>query len=440
MGRLSKTAWMAIGTGFAAAAPTNPQGWGGGAILFVAWILLRAAVMGFLRYVRVGAAFERFAETVYILAGLGLVVLWRLDPPLAWRQAAWLALGGALFVGMIAMLRDPNRLGRFTYTAGISLVALLLFTAFFGHQAGGARSWIGWGDVRLEPVEFSKILLAWFLAGYLADYRQLRAAATAVVTSSSPEADVKGRPRSLRPTVLLTASAMIALAVQRDVGAALLMFSLLLLMMYAATGRVLYLLGGGVAGAAALGLGAILFEHVRLRLAVWLDPWQSVSGIGYQSTQALYGLAYGGVWGRGLGEGFPGLIPAVTTDYVWVAVGEELGLLGMIATLLLFALLVRTGFGIAARANSDFTALLATGLVGVIAIQVTAITAGVVRLLPLTGITLPFVSYGGSSMTSNFILLGILGAIARRAEESGEERAKEREGQGKEAIPAEAQV
>lgn len=415
MSKLFGAAWAAVGTGFAAAALTNPQGWGGGATLFVAWVVLRSAVIGFLRHAGVGTAFGRFMETVYLLVGLGLAVLWRLSPSLAWRQAAWLALGGSLLVVTVAVLRDPERLGRFTYTAGVGLVALLLLTAVFGHQAGGARSWIGWGEIRIEPVEFAKILLVWFLAGYLADYRQ---------------------GLSLKPVILLTATAMIALGLQRDVGAALLLFSLFLLLLYAATGRVLYLAGGGLAGVGAILLGAIFFEHVRLRLAVWLDPWQSVTGIGYQSVQALYGIAYGGVWGRGLGEGFPGIIPAVTTDYVWAAIGEELGLVGATAVLLLFALLVWTGRGIAARATSDFTALLAIGLTGVVAIQVTAITAGVVRLLPLTGITLPFVSYGGSSMTSNFLLLGILGAISRQAQER--EGQKERTTAGKEAILAEA--
>lgn len=418
MSGLFGTAWAAVGTGFAACALTNPQGWGGAAVLFGAWIILRSAVMSFVRHAGVNRAFMRFTETVYLLVGLGLVILWRLSPSLAWRQAAWLALGGALLVSVLAVLKDPNRLGRFTYTAGLSLVVLLASTAVFGHQAGGARSWIGWGEVRIEPVEFAKLLLVWFLAGYLADYRQ---------------------GRSLKPIVLLTAVAMGVLALQRDVGAAILLFSLFLLLLYTATGRLWYLMGGALAGVGAVGIGAALFEHVRLRLAVWLDPWHSVTGIGYQSVQALYGIAYGGVWGRGLGEGFPGTIPAVTTDYVWAAIGEELGLLGMVAVLILFALLVWSGLGMAAKAKTDFTALLATGLIGIIAIQAVAITGGVVRLLPLTGITLPFVSYGGSSMTSNFVLLGILGAISRRNEEEerGQESTPSRR-EGKEAIPAEA--
>jgi len=354
-----------------------------------------------------------------LLSTLGILLLFRLNEKLALQQALWLVVGLMAFLLVLVFVRDLRWLSRYRFFIGGLGILLLVLTIALGREINGARLWVALGPIRFQPGEFGKVLLVVFFAAYLEDMRE-------VLTVSTRR--VLGVPvppfRYLAPLLSIWALSMALMVFMKDLGTSLLFFGALLALLYVATGRFFYVVVGVVLffiGATAL---YYVFPHVQARVDIWLDPWKDVSGRGYQIAQSLFALADGGLFGRGLGQGYlilPSgntIIPALETDFIFSAIGEELGLTGAVGIILLYLIFVYRGFRIGARAKDDFARLLAAGLTSIFGLQAFLIIGGVIRLIPLTGITLPFVSYGGSSIVANFALLALLlrtsDQIARR--------------------------
>jgi cell division protein FtsW (lipid II flippase) len=352
-----------------------------------------------------------------LLNGSGYVTIARLDPDLARYQSLWTALSVAVFVATLALVRRVRDLERYRYTfALVGVIALLLpVLPGLGREINGARLWIRLGSLNFQPGEAAKILLVVFLAGYLVEKRELLSVATfRLGPLLLPD------PRHLGPLVAAWGFSMLVMVREKDLGSSLLFFAVFLAMIYMATGRAAYLgIGGGLFALGALVAYAV-FGHVHDRVTTWIDPWPVASGLGFQLVQGLFAFGTGGFAGTGLGLGSPDKIPNASTDFVFAAVGEELGLLGTTAVLVLYLLMVGTGLRIALRANQPFLKLLAAGLTTILGIQTFIILGGVTRLIPLTGITLPFVSYGGSSLVANFVLLALLLRISDEVAARGE--------------------
>jgi cell division protein FtsW (lipid II flippase) len=344
--------------------------------------------------------------TAGLLAGLGFAVIWRLKPELAVEQVTWLLVGLVAFVLTLVLVRDDRMLDAYTYTIGlIALVFLLLpIVPGIGEVINGARLWVQIGPLSFQPAEFSKILVVVFLASYLSNKRELLAEG----------AGRFGLPRvkDLGPLVLAWAASLAVLFLENDLGASLLYFGVFVVMIWVASGRAGYLFVGLVLFAAGATAGYLALSHVRLRVDYWLralDP-DKVFEFGYgQIAQGQFALASGGLVGTGLGQGSPTLIGRYApTDFIFAAIGEELGVLGTTAVLLLYLTLIGRGLRVAIERTDPFGKLLAAGLTASIALQTFVIVGGVTRLIPLTGVTLPFVSYGGSSLVANFVILALL--------------------------------
>jgi cell division protein FtsW (lipid II flippase) len=350
--------------------------------------------------------------TAGVLVGLGFAMIFRLSGGLAAEQATWIVVGLIAFVATIVFVRDHRVLDAYTYTIGLLGLVLLMLPMVpgIGRTINGARLWVEVGPLGFQPAELGKVLIVVFLASYLTQRRELLQVATSRIGPLRlPPA------KHLAPVLLAWAASLAILFVQKDLGASLLYFGIFVVMLWVATGRVAYLILGALLFAIGAYAGWVVFDHVQLRVDIWLhalDP-EKVFRVGYgQLAQAAFGMATGGIVGAGLGQGSPGLIPFAPTDFIFAAIGEELGLLGTTAVLLLYVVLVGKGLRIALDARDSFGRLLATGLATLIAIQTFVIVGGVTRVIPLTGVTLPFVSYGGSSLVSNFILLGLLVRIS----------------------------
>lgn len=349
-----------------------------------------------------------------LLAGVGMIMARRLEPDLvqrygevysgiALKQVIWI-FGGAVLLALVSFV--PWRLQwlkHYRYTWLLLGLALVGATAVFGVERNGARLWLNLGFFQLQPVEMLKVLLVIYLATYLDDHRELIGRG---VYWLGP---LKLPPlQYLAPIVIMWGATIGLIIVQKDLGAALLFFVIFLAMLYVVSGRARYAAVGLFAFA--LGAAALypLFSHVRVRLNAWLDPWSDPFGIGFQMVRALHALAAGGWAGTGIGAGDPTTVPESHTDFVFVAIGEELGLAGTLALTVCYALFAFNGYLIAIRARDGFQQLLAAGLTTAIAAQAFIIMAGTTHLIPLTGITLPFISYGGSSTLINFAMVGLL--------------------------------
>lgn len=348
------------------------------------------------------------------LMAIGLIMLLRLKVDLFWAQLRWMALGLAAFAVTALWLPDPVSLERYKYTWGASAVILIAITALFGVDIGGNRNWIILGGVHVEPSEFAKLLIVFFLAGYLADYREVLAAPTEKI-------GIFFLPplRFIAPLLSMWGLTMLMLVFQRDLGAAMLFFGTFLCLVYMASGRFSYIVMGMMLFGLGVGIAYVFVPHVHTRFAIWLYPWLDPMGAAFQVVQSLFAFGAGGMLGSGLAYGYPQLIPAVQTDFILAAIGEEMGFLGVAAVMLAFLLLAYRGFRIALAARHDFSALVAGGLAAIFTLQVFVIVAGVTKFLPLTGITLPFISYGGSSLVSNFLFTGVLHRIAQTEGEAG---------------------
>ena len=354
------------------------------------------------------AADATLLPLVFMLNGMGYVFIARLDPDLAGLQSLWTAIGVGAFVATLAVVRKVRDLQRYKYTFALLGVALLLMPLLpgIGRSIRGARLWVRLGTLTFQPGELAKVALAIFFAAYLVEKRELLAGATA-----------GARGRAFGPIILAWGASLLVMTMERDLGSSLLFFALFISMLWLATGQALYLgLGLGLFSiGAAFAYNA--FDHVRARVETWLDPWSRADDAGYQLVQAAYAFGSGGFAGTGPGLGSPGKIPAATTDFIFAAVGEELGLLGTAAVLVLFVLVVGVGLRIALRTENPFEKLLAAGLTVILAVQTFVIIGGVTRVVPLTGVTLPFMSYGGSSLVANYILLALLLRISSDATE-----------------------
>jgi peptidoglycan glycosyltransferase len=340
-----------------------------------------------------------------LMHGIGYVMIARLSDRRAALQTTWSFIAIVALVLVLLMVQRPPDLARYKWTflfIGAGSLVLPLVPGI-GTSVGGARIWVSVGPVNIQPGEFAKIGLALFFAAYLADNRELIAAGTRRIGPMRiPEL------RYVLPITLAWGFAVVVMVAEKDLGSALLFFTLFTVMMWVATERAIYLVVGLVLFSAAAVIAHRMFEVVQTRVAIWTDPWSQYEGKGYQSAQSMFAFANGGTGGTGLGMGSPNKIPAASTDYIFAAIGEEMGLVGAAAVLIAFVLMIGAGLRIAVRADRPFEKLLATGLTTIIGMQAFIITAGVLRVIPLTGITLPFVSYGGSSLLSNYILLALL--------------------------------
>ncbi len=341
---------------------------------------------------------------VFVLSGIGITFVTRLAPDLATRQVIWLFISVAAMVAALVAVRNLDKLARYKYTLGALGVVLLVLPIFVGFEQSGAKLWISvFGLFSFQPGELAKVLVIVFLASFLSENRELLSIGVRTVLGVKI-------PR-LRMLLPLLAMWLISLAIvvwERDLGSALLFFTIFLVMLYVATGRWFY----PIVAAVLLAVGGVaayhVFGHVKVRIDTWIDPFADPSDTGYQICQSLYSLADGGLFGTGIGQGMADLVPVVESDFIFSAIGEEMGLLGGSAVLLLFMLFAVRGLLTAARARSDLAAFMAVGLTASVSLQAFIIVGGVTRLIPMTGITLPFMSQGGTSLLASFIAVGLL--------------------------------
>ena len=366
---------------------------------------------------------------VGLLGGISLLLMQRLPQDLVTIgsgddalglgdvQLVWLvlAIGVATTIGIV--VRSDAWLRRYKYTWAAAGVALLLLTFVFGSEVAGQRLTLRIGPVGGQPSELLKVILVVFLAGYLSENRPI------LVEQDTRIGPLRLPPFPyLAPMVAMWAIALGIVVIQRDLGAALLFFAVFLALTYAATGRISLVIIGSVLFLAGSWIMTQLFAHVRGRIDIWLDPFADPLGAGYQVVQSLHAFARGGLLGTGLGNGLPMVggrlpIPEIHTDFPLAALGEELGLVGVLAILGLYLILIERGLRIGAAAADDFRAILATGLALVVGVQAFIIAAGNLKVLPLTGVTLPFISYGGSSLLANAVVVGLLLALSDKGVE-----------------------
>jgi cell division protein FtsW (lipid II flippase) len=354
-----------------------------------------------------------------VLASVGLVVIYRLDDTLAREQAQWFVIGLALFVATIVVLRDYRVLERYRYLIAAASILLLLLPRVpgIGAQVNGAYLGVEIGPVAFQPAEFAKIGIIIFLASYLRDTRSL-------LVSRRIAGVTVPRLKHLGPLLVVWGLAMVMLVFIRDLGSSLMFFGGFLAMLYVATDRLVFPVAGLTLFAAGAWFFATTVGHVQDRIQAWQTPFDpdlyDRIGGSYQLAQSLFAQADGGLWGQGFGQALVRLgdtpfLPAAQTDLIYAVIVNELGLIGASAVLLVYVLVVERGFRIAVVARDSFSKLLATGLTTVVALQVFVIVGGVTKVIPLTGVTLPFVSYGGSSIVANFVIVALLLLISDRA-------------------------
>ncbi|MCU0511003.1 MAG: FtsW/RodA/SpoVE family cell cycle protein [Anaerolineae bacterium] len=347
---------------------------------------------------------------VMFLSGWGLVLIDRLAPGFADRQTLWLALGTAALVVTAAVPHILRLLRTYRYTLLVVGLVLLISTILLGRNPSGfgPELWLGIGDVFFQPSEALKIILVAFLASYLSEqYPALRP--DDVHRALFSERHLWLSPRILGPILLMWGVCVVVLVWQRDLGTAVLFFAVFLLLLYIASGQTLILVSGGVLIVAAAAVAYRLFDVVQLRIDIWLNPWLDPDGRAFQIVQSLMAFGSGGIFGQGVGQGAPDFIPVVHSDFALAALAEEWGLLGVVVVIVCVATLVMRGLRIAVSTQErPYYALLAAGLSLLIGIQSLLIMGGVLKLVPLTGVTLPFMSYGGSSLLMSCVLVGLL--------------------------------
>jgi cell division protein FtsW (lipid II flippase) len=374
-------------------------------------LALGVAVSLFLSW-RVPLADQAIFPLITLLSGIGLLMQERIEPAFAHRQILWVGLGVAAMVLTTLLLgADLGVLRRYKYTAAVLGFLLIAGTIVHGVDINGSgyRRWFGAGGYYFQPVEALKILIVIFFAAYLDEKKEVM---ERVSTRLGP---LRLPPlQYLGPLLTMWGASLVLLTVQNDLGSALLFFGIFLAMIYVATDRAIYTWIATVVFAVGVALAYRVFPHVRGRAELWLDPWNHAQGQGYQLVQGLIALASGGVFGSGLGYGSPRLVPAVSTDFIFVAIGEELGLLGAALLLGLYAVLVLRGLRAGIDGRDNFERLLAVGLTATLAIQTFVILGGNLKVIPLTGVTLPFVSYGGSSILFNYILIALVLCVSHR--------------------------
>jgi cell division protein FtsW (lipid II flippase) len=354
---------------------------------------------------------------VTVLNGIGIAEIYRIDLELhysGWasasvKQIAWSAIAIVIAIAMILVLRNHRVLQRYTYLSGLGAIVLLLLPMLpvIGRQVNGARIWVGLGPFSFQPGEIAKIALAIFFAGYLVQHRDsLSMVGTKFLGMRFP------RLRDLGPILVLWAASMAVIVFQHDLGTGLLYFGLFLVMIYLATSRLSWVLLGLVLFVGGALVASHVLDYVHGRFENWLNPFaQSVydaPGGSYQLVQGLFGFSYGGLLGTGLGQGHPATTPLAQSDYIFASLGEELGLIGLFAILALYLLFVSRGFRVGFAGQDDFGKLLAVGLAFTVALQCFIVVGGITRVIPLTGLTTPFLAAGGSSLVANWIIAALL--------------------------------
>jgi cell division protein FtsW (lipid II flippase) len=350
-----------------------------------------------------------------LLNGLGLVMVRRLDyagngaSHQAPSQALWTVLGVGVFVAVVILIKDHRVLDRYRYTWLLAGLFLLILPAlpFIGREVFGARLWVKIGPFSGQPSELAKIALVVFLAAYLAEHKELLATATYRVGPW-----LLPQVKYFMPLLVAWGVSLFVLFFEKDLGTSLLFFGVFVALLYVATGRFSYVAAGLILFLLGAFVAYHLFTHLQVRVQTWWNPWPDYNGRGYQLVQGLFAMASGGILGQGWAQGRPGTIPAASTDFIFAAMGEELGLVGVTAILMVYLLMVFRGLRIALATTDDFSKLLVIGLVISFGLQVFVIVGGVTRLIPLTGITLPFVSFGGSSVVANYALIALLCRIS----------------------------
>jgi cell division protein FtsW (lipid II flippase) len=411
-------AYAAVGIGVQGEVPADIVGYGG-------WLAL--LVIGCHVVVRFVAPYADpvLLPVVAALNGLGLAVIHRMDLAyedagkphgFAQQQLIWMTLGVLLFIATLVLLRDHRILQRFTYTSGLAAIVLLLLPMLpvIGRTINGARIWIHLGPFSFQPGEVAKVLLVIAFAGYLVLHRDaLALAGRRVLFVDLP------RGRDLGPILAMWLISLGILVFQHDLGSSLLFFGLFLIMLYVATERPGWLVVGGGLFLAGAFLAYKLFGHVAVRVDVWLDPMHYYDdkhgALSFQPVEARFGMGWGGLIGRGFGEGSPQRVPYANSDFIVSSIGEELGLTAVIAVIVMYGLIVERGLRAALVCRDGFGKLMATGLAAVFALQVFVVIGGVTGLIPLTGLTTPFLSYGGSSLVANWVIIALLLRISDQA-------------------------
>ena len=396
------------------------------------WDLAQYAVAYLALFTGAHLAVRRFAPyadplllpLVALLNGLGLVMIHRLDLAegettaqglggTANQQMLWTLVGVLGFSAIVIFLHDHRILSRYGYVCGLTGLVLLAIPAILPRslsEQNGAKIWIQFPGFSIQPAEFSKILLLIFFAAVLVSKRSLfTSAGTHVLGMDLP------RPRDLAPLLAAWIASVGVMVFEKDLGTSLLLYASFLVMVYIATERFSWVVIGLALFAAGSVAAYYLFDHVRDRVQTWRDPFSDPEGAGYQMVQSLFSFATGGIFGTGLGNGQPGTVPAASTDFITAAIGEELGLVGLAAVLMLYTIIIIRGMRTAIAVRDSFGKLLAAGLATTLAIQLFIVVGGVTKLIPLTGLTTPWLSYGGSSLVANYLLLAILVRISHAA-------------------------
>ena len=380
------------------------------------WLVALAALLATvwaLRHARGSRRDWFFPCATIVLVLFGEVLLARLSPALARKQLIWICIAFGIATLLQPYLARFRRIATVKYTWIVLSLGLVAATAIFGERVNGAKLWIRIGSLHVEPVEIIKLLLVFFLAAYLAEMGDAIAKARWW--------SLRANAKYLGPLFLGWGASIGLLVVQRDLGMGALLLCTLLTTLYAATRRTDLALGAAAIFALVAFWAAMHFPYVHERIAVWLHPFADPYGAGYQAAQSYFSIAAGGLLATGLGLGHPGFIPDVSTDYIVAAIAEEFGWLGIVAILALYLAVVRRAVSVAREQPDAFASLLAVGLAATLGFQVAIIVAGVAGLVPLTGITLPFISYGGSSLVANVLLISLIQEIATRR--PAEERA-----------------
>jgi cell division protein FtsW (lipid II flippase) len=407
---------LLVTAGFTAVLITNSDKLGNLSVFYGAYFLAVCVATHIVIRIRLPDADPFLFPLVALLAAFGLVMLYRLDEGLARDQANWFVLGLVLFSATIIFLRDYEALERYRYLIALAGIVLLILPRFLGHATNDAFLAVNIGPVTFQPTELAKLCIVIFLASYLNERREV------LVVGARRFAGLVLPPlKHLGPLLVVWGAAMVLLVFIRDLGSSVMFFGAFLALIYVATGRLSFVIIGLLMFVVGAWFFAHTAAHIQQRFDIWLDPFHDSSGSGYQLSQSIFAQADGGLFGRGLGDSlvqlpachgdFPdrcAILPAPHTDFIYAVIVDELGLFGGAAVVLIYALIAERGFKTAILAEDGFSKLLATGLTTILALQAFVIIGGVTRVIPLTGVTLPFISYGGSSIVANFILLALL--------------------------------